>query len=263
MEQKYFKKLCDFIYEQSGISLTEKKEALVNTRISKRMRAHGIDNVKEYIDLITNDSSGNEIIQLLDVISTNVTHFFRENVHFEFLTEKMKEWLSEGNRRFRFWSAGCSSGEEPYSLAITLSEVIGENNIDTKILATDISTRILEKANNGVYESDKVANVPKLYKSRYFINNTNVFSVKDSIRSTIVFRRLNLSKVPFPMNGPMDVIFCRNVMIYFDNYIREKLIKEFYRLLKPGGYLFVGHSESLTGLLSGMKAVKPSIYIKE
>ncbi len=267
MDRKTFESFCDLIYTAAGISLNEKKEALVSSRIAKRMRALNITEHNEYLRYVNADSTGNEIVQMLDAISTNVTHFFREAHHFSRVTELMKEWLASGQRRFRFWSAGCSSGEEPYTLAVTLLEsTLGYTGVDIKILATDISTRILERAVQGEYEVRKMENVSSFIRDKYFAKegrgDNAYYTVKRNIRNMVLFRRLNLSVVPFPMKGPMDVIFCRNVMIYFDNEVREKLLREFYRLLKPKGYLMVGHAESLTGILSGLKVVEPSVYTR-
>jgi len=267
MDTAVFRKFSSFIYEKSGITLNDNKEALVSSRVAKRMRHLGISGHEEYLTYILNDETGEEIVHLLDVISTNVTHFFREEEHFRIVSDTMREWLDAGIRRFTFWSAACSSGEEPYSLAMVLREAIRGQNIDIRILATDISTRILEKSRGGVYDAKKMENVPALLRDRYFTKagrgDGAEYSVTAELASLITFKRLNLSVVPYPMKGPMDIVFCRNVMIYFDNRVRTQLLQEIYRLLKPGGLLFVGHAESLTGLLSGFKAVKPSVYIKK
>lgn len=266
MEQRIFERFRDIIYEKSGISLNEKKVALVSSRIAKRMRTLGFEEHRQYLEHVLADTSGEEIVQLLDVISTNVTHFFREAEHFDLVAQEVNACLSKGQRRFRFWSAGCSSGEEPYTLAMTLKEVCNGNSVDLKILATDISTRILSRCIQGRYEKRKLEQVPTLLRDKYFVKNGRgddaVFEVSASLKNMVVFKRLNLSVVPFPMHGPMDAIFCRNVMIYFDNDVRKRLLEEFYRLLKPGGYLYVGHAESLTGMLSGFRSVKPSVYVK-
>ncbi len=267
MEKTVFNKFRTIIYEKSVITLSENKEALVSARIAKRIRKLGLDSHRDYLQFVLGDKSGEEIVSLLDVISTNVTHFFRESHHFDILQEAMGTWMAKGQNRFRFWSAGCSSGEEPYTIAMTLQETANGRNPDMRILATDISTQILAKSIKGTYEKKKMENVTPKLRERYFEKNGREkdasYSVKHRLKSMIVFKRLNLSIVPFPMSGPMDVIFCRNVMIYFDNQVREKLLGEFYRLLKPGGYLMVGHAESLTGMLSGFKTVQPSVYIKD
>ena len=266
MDKKTFTTFVALIYEKSGITLNKNKEALVSSRVAKRMRQLGMSEHKQYLDYVLSDKKGDEIIHLLDVISTNVTHFFREDAHFTFVRDTMNKWLENGQRQFTFWSAGCSSGEEPYTLAMVLKEILQNGSAGVRILATDISTRILEKSKAGTYEAPKLEKVPAQLRDRYFskngYNSSAVYTAKDIIRSLITFKRLNLSEVPFPMKGPMDIIFCRNVMIYFDNKIRVNLLNEFHRLLKSGGYLLVGHAESLTGMLGGFKAVKPSIYVK-
>jgi chemotaxis protein methyltransferase CheR len=263
MKKETFSQFCSIIYERSGISLGDKKEALVAARVGKRTRQLGLDTVDEYLRYVQNDQDGDEIIQLLDAISTNVTYFFRESDHFDLISQSFREWLCQGKRTFRFWSAGCSSGEEPYSIAITLLETLRERYLpDIRILATDLSTKVLTAASAGIYDSNKVKNIPDILLGKYFNSINNEYRINDTVRSLITFSRLNLSVIPFPMSGPMDMILCRNVMIYFDQPFRKKLISEYHRLLRPGGYLLVGHSESLTGLVNGFKTIAPSIYIK-
>jgi chemotaxis protein methyltransferase CheR len=266
MDEKVFNKFRDIIYHTSGIHLNDKKEALVSARVAKRMRQLGMNDHGEYLRHVLDDKSGEEIVQLLDVISTNVTHFFREPEHFGILSREINKWYDSGQRRFRFWSAGCSSGEEPYTIAMTVMESLGSSDLDIKILATDISTRILRRCVEGVYGLKKMETVSPLIRDKYFDRNGRQddtrFEIKEKLRRMIVFKRLNLSAVPFPMQGPMDAVFCRNVMIYFDNEVRRKLLVEISRLLRPGGYLFVGHAESLTGMLSGFRVVQPSVYVK-
>jgi chemotaxis protein methyltransferase CheR len=267
MDVKTFNALRSIVYDKSGISINESKVALVAARIGKRLRELQLSSEKKYLDYILADGNEGEIVHFLDVISTNVTSFFREESHFDFLASALQAWIAAGQRRFRFWSAACSSGEEPYSLAMVVLDVLRESSADVKILATDISTRILEKSSAGVYSEEKVALIPARYHSRFLKKSIEsgapAYEVTGELKNIIVFQRINLSKPPFPMRGPMDAIFCRNVMIYFDNTVRKNLLQDLYRLLKPGGYLFVGHAESLTGLLSGFKAVKPSVYIKQ
>jgi chemotaxis protein methyltransferase CheR len=251
------------IYKRSGITLGDKKEALVAARVGKRTRQLGLDSVDEYLTYVNNDTSGDELIHLLDAISTNVTYFFREIEHFNLISRCFLDWYSHGKRQFRFWSAGCSSGEEPYSIAMTLLDALGEKIVpDIKILATDLSTKVLSIASNGIYDSKKVEELPTQQLMNYFEKHDSGLRIKDTVRSLITFCRLNLSTIPFPMSGPMDMILCRNVMIYFDQPFRKQLVNEYHRLLKTGGYLLVGHSESLTGITSGFKTVAPSIYMK-
>jgi chemotaxis protein methyltransferase CheR len=260
------KKFSEIVYNKAGIVLGEKKEALMQARIGKRMRKLGLTDFRQYLKMIEEDEDGDEIVQLLDVISTNVTNFFRENRHFELLKIILQRWVEQGLDKLRIWCAASSSGEEPYSIAITVKETLPYFK-DVKILATDISTKVLAKAKTGRYEERNMENVSKKILNNYFvrekIGNEIFYVAENELKRMITFARLNLIELPFPMKGPFDVIFCRNVMIYFDNPTRTKLLSECERLLKNGGYLMVGHAESLSGLLSNLKPVEPSVYIKE
>ena len=267
MDRRTFDRFRRLVYEKSGIALSPGKEALVSARVNRRLRALGIDNYEAYLRRVTHDHSGEEIVQLLDAISTNVTSFFREPAHFEFLVQAMAKWQAAGQRRFRVWSAACSTGEEPYSIAITMLEAAARSaDLDVKILATDISTRVLETCRQGSYQQERLDGVPPALRDHYFTQDRSQnplrYAVKNLLSRMIVFKRLNLSAPPFPMRGPLDVIFCRNVMIYFDKAVRVRLLQELWRLLKPGGYLLVGHAESLTAMMGDFKAVRPSIYVK-
>lgn len=266
MDRRTFNKLRELIYRESGIALAEKKEALVRARIGKRMRALGIREFRDYYSYIEKDTSGDEIVQLLDAISTNVTHFFREPRHFEVLTALLKKWQTEGRRSFRIWCAASSSGEEPYTIAITGCEALGPQ-ADLQILATDISTKALEKAKRAVYAQRDVKDISRLTLMRYFQRGVGraegLYRVKPHIRRMVRLGRLNLAHPPFHVSGPIDVVFCRNVMIYFDNVVRRRLLENMFDLLQPDGVLMVGHSESLTGIRSGFKSVEPAVYIKD
>lgn len=263
MDAKIFEAFCKIIYDKSGITLAAGKESLVGARIGKRMRVLGITNDREYLTIVQKDTTGEEIVQLLDVISTNVTSFFREPAHFDFMRERITEWQNGGQKRFRFWSAACSSGEEPYSMAMLITETLGANT-DMKILATDISTKILDKSTKGIYEAQKVEPIPRDLLTRYFAKvEGGKYQVKPNIRDLVMFKRMNLSTPPFPLKGPMDIVFCRNVMIYFDNAVRTRLVRDIARLLRPGGFLCIGHSESLTGLDVGLTTVSPAVYAKK
>lgn len=266
MDRVTFERLAEVIYHLSGISLGERKQALLAARLGKRMRAIGIDDYEDYLRLIEADESGEELRLLLDAVATNVTSFFREPAHFEFLRSATIDWLESGQRRFRFWSAACSTGEEPLSLAMTLAEARAGYDADVRILATDISGRALMRCRDGIYRAEKATSIPPDLALRWFdpfdCGGERMLRAKPALLSPISYHRLNLSTPPFPMNGPMDAIFLRNVMIYFDNDVRRRLLAEAFRLLKPGGFLFVGHAESLTGTLSSFRAVRPSIYMK-
>jgi chemotaxis protein methyltransferase CheR len=269
MDPKTFQAYRDLVYERSGINLVPGKESLVSARIGKRLRELGIADHDSYLQRVLDDATGQEITALLDLISTNVTSFYRESDHFELLEQAVSDRLRTGQTRLRVWSAACSSGEEPYCIAITLLETLRKRNlrgIDAQVLATDLSTRVLEAGRRGRYEPQKVEPVPKGVRQRYFarcrVGDHEGYEVVDGLKRMVAFRRLNLSQPPFPMRGPFDVVFCRNVMIYFDNQVRARLLREMERLLAPGGLLMVGHSESLTGHLCNLQAVRPSVYCK-
>jgi chemotaxis protein methyltransferase CheR len=269
MDAAVFAQFREIVYKSSGIALSEGKESLVSARVAKRMRSLGLASHEEYLKYLRNDKTQAELVQLLDVISTNVTSFFRESDHFDFLTQLVSGWLAGGQRRFRFWSAASSTGEEPYTLAMVINEALRGYEVDWKILATDISTRVLDACRQGVYRQASIKTIPERLVKQYFEarktgpDGEKEYAVKNELKSHISFQRLNLSTPPFPMNGPFDVVMCRNVMIYFDNHVRGNLLAEAYRLIKPGGFLMVGHAESLTGMMSRFKTVRPSIYSKD
>jgi chemotaxis protein methyltransferase CheR len=267
MDRQTFDKFREIVYANSGIALNDTKEAMVSARISKRMRMLGLTAHQEYLRFLLKDESGSEITQFLDVISTNVTSFFREPSHFDFLSTVLAKWIDKGKHRIRIWSAAASTGEEPYSIAMTLLDTCGQRNLDLRILATDISTRALAKAQAGIYHSMVADGIPESFKKRYFVREKQqsdiLYRAQDQLKKMIVFRRLNLSSPPFPMTGQLDMVFCRNVMIYFDNSVRCRLVKEIYRLLKPSGYLLTGHAEGLTSIQTELKCLEPSIYQKQ
>jgi chemotaxis protein methyltransferase CheR len=266
LDEKTFRRFAELIYREAGIYLAENKKALVSARLGKRMLALGLRSYNEYYEYVQNDRSLNEIGVLIDAISTNVTHFFRESDHFPLLAEIVQRWESEGQRRFRIWCAASSSGEEPYTIALTLAESMTQMR-DTKILATDISNTVLQIARQGAYSSKQLNAVPAHLIRKYFfpIESEGVphYQVIPQLREKLQFSWLNLSAPPFPMKGPLDVVFCRNVMIYFDNNVRQKLVDEICRLLKPGGYLMIGHAESLSGLAHDLRPVRPSVYCRK
>jgi chemotaxis protein methyltransferase CheR len=267
MDRTTFESLRTLVYTHSGIFLNDTKEAMVSSRISKRMRLLGIASHAEYLEYLVQDTSKEEIIHFVDVISTNVTSFFREPQHFTFLKESVAQWIGQGRRRYRIWSAASSTGEEPYSIAMTMYELVHNKNIDLKILATDISTKVLAAAQNGCYTEAAIKNISPSFKQQFFTKNCSdtgtLYAVTSTLRSMVVFRRMNLSQLPFPLRGNLDVVFCRNVMIYFDAETRTRLVNEIHRLLRPGGYLFTGHAESLASLRTNFKCLQPSIYQKQ
>lgn len=263
MDPSLFERFRTIAYEQAGIELRDGKESLVSARVAKRLRALGLENEAQYVARLEAGDDPEELVQFLDVISTNFTSFFREPEHFREVRSAVARWLSQGQKRFRFWSAASSSGEEPYTLAMTLADAFQGVNVDWRILATDISTRVLALAKAGRYTEQQVQTVPTELASRYLRSiGEGQVEVSRELAAKIVFARLNLSQPPFPMGGPLDVVLCRNVMIYFDTPVRQRLVSEIERLLRPGGLLMIGHSETLNGLRTGLSIVRPSVYRK-
>jgi chemotaxis protein methyltransferase CheR len=261
-----FEKISQMIYRLCGICLPPGKEGLVKTRLTKRLRALGLGGFTEYLEYVERDATRQELATMLDLLTTNKTSFFRERQHFDFLCQRVLPGLQATNRPVRFWSAGCSSGEEPYSLAILLHEHLPDvGRRDVRILATDISARMLTKAREAVYDEELVSDLPPPLLRKYFAGvrtqPTRAYQVSDKVRALVRFARLNLMEA-WPMKGPFDAIFCRNVMIYFDQPTRQRLVQRYYELLRTGGYLFVGHAESLTALAHDFSYVQPAVYVK-
>jgi chemotaxis protein methyltransferase CheR len=259
-----FKFLSQLAYEHSGIVLSESKRNLAYGRLSRRLRALKLDSFREYRDYLNNNA--NEIENFINSISTNHTKFFRENHHFEHFRANVV--LPMGRRpqsgKLRIWSAGCSSGEEPYTIAAVLARDIGDlGKHDIRMLATDIDTDILVKAARGEYAGNALEEIPENYR-KYFEEVENargqtMVAIPEELRKLIAFRQLNLLG-PWPFKGLFDVIFCRNVMIYFDGPTKENLVDRFTQQLKPGGWLYIGHSESLMGEHANLKLMGRTIY---
>jgi chemotaxis protein methyltransferase CheR len=262
------------IYKKSGIFLGDNKKELLKARLLKRMRLYRFTKFKDYYKFVVDDKTGKELVKMLDVISTNVTSFFREIQHFDFMGKSAFPDIFERKkraRRVRFWSAGCSSGEEVYSVLITLAEYMKSAKLplnlwDFEMLGSDISTRVLNFAKSACYEESKVKGVPPLLLSEYFkkkeISGEHFFEVNDFLKRMAFFHRVNLMSDSFPFQGPFDIILCRNVMIYFDVETQMKLMDKFCRYLDDDGYLIIGHSETLLGLRSNLKSVCPAVFKK-
>jgi chemotaxis protein methyltransferase CheR len=269
-----YRAITEFVHKTAGINLLEGKKELVRTRLGKRMRQLRMTDFNTYFKHVMNDNTGEEIIFLLDALATNLTSFFREDQHFTFMSNTMLPALearcrAKGSHRLRIWSAACSSGEEPYTIAMVILEKSPYFGLggDCKILGTDISTKVLGIAQKGLYGPERMKTVPPMFLSKYFQKThgekgSTMFQVSSQLRSLIAFRRLNLMD-PLPFRNPLDLIFCRNVMIHFDKPTIDRLVNKYYQILTPGGYLFIGHSESLSGLTHNFKYVKPCIYQKE
>ncbi len=257
------------IYAKSGINLGDGKMQLVRARLGKRVRSGGFRSFREYYRHIENDAGGEELAYLLDAISTNTTHLFREIRHFNLLRETVQRWIREkawvasAGGVLRIWCAASSSGEEPHSIAMTVHDALGDRPpVTCRILATDISSRMLERARRGVYEPHRLGTVPPQYRSRYFVRapDGSGLQVAPEIADMIRFARFNLMTPTFPFRHGFHVIFCRNVMIYFDRPTQQTLIEKLSGQLRPGGLLMIGHSESLSGVRHPLEYVEPTVY---
>ena len=266
-----FKKLSEFIYIEYGIRMPPVKKIMLQSRLQKRLRDLSITSFKEYVNYVfSKEGQDNEVIHMIDVVSTNKTDFFREPIHFEFLANNIVPGFidsSLGRRPMKIWSAGCSSGEEPYTIAIILSECKEKyHTFDFSIFGTDISTRILNSAHDAIYKENRVDEIPLTYKRKYFLKSkdrTNpTVRIISELRNKTSFASLNFMDNSYKINDNFDVIFCRNVLIYFDREAQEKVINKLCTKLQPGGYFFLGHSESITSMKVPLKQIKPTIFIK-
>lgn len=263
-----FDRLSNFVFQQSGIKMPPIKKIMLQSRLQKRLRELKILSFKKYADFVFSDEGQkNEIVHMLDAVSTNKTDFYREPVHFDFLRDKILPDFMEKERinTLKVWSAGCSSGEEPYTIAITLNEFKGEYpGFDYDILGTDISTKILQQANTAIYKEDRVNVVPLNIKKKYFLRSKNkenkTVRVVKLLRDKIRYQRLNFMDTSYNVADIFDVIFCRNVLIYFNRETQEQVLNRLCQKLKSGGYLFIGHSESILGMNLPLKQIKPTIY---
>jgi len=264
LSEKQLIRICEIVYQSCRIHLKKGKEALARARLMKRLRVKQVASVDDYLDYIESEEGSHELTLFIDVMTTNKTSFFREAEHFNYLRDHILPELK--SHRLRFWSAACSSGEEPYTLAMWLKEHMqGIDSKDLLILATDISRRMLDKARMAIYPNETLRNLPSTQFYKYFkkLNGQHPgsFQVVDDVRMLIRFSWLNLLE-SWPMKGPFNVIFCRNVMIYFDRQTQQELINRFWELLEPGGYLFVGHSEGLSAIKHQFRYMRPATYRK-
>jgi chemotaxis protein methyltransferase CheR len=258
------------VYEHSRIDLGTEKKEMVGQRLRRRLKATGLDNYQDYCDHLKSPGGQEELTDLIDAISTNVTSFFREESHFDFLASTvLPQWVAQPDRRpgdvFRAWSAACSSGEEPYSIAIVLEDFFSRHPpYRGQVIASDISTRMLQRAQEGIYRLEQVKLPEVEWLKRYFLKGVGAYQgccrVKAELKKLVAFHHANLLQPDFPAAGPVEVIFCRNVMIYFDQKTQEELVDLLTSRLVPGGYLLVGHSESLIGLPHPFSSVCASVY---
>jgi len=264
-----FNRLSAFIYKEAGIKMPPVKKVMLQSRLQKRLRQLNITSFKDYVDYVFGPKGGdNEIIHMLDVVSTNKTDFFREPGHFDFLREVVLPEFAEQfhfQKQIKIWSAGSSSGEEAYTIAMVIKEFAEKHsNVDFSILGTDISTDILQKAVNAVYKEERVEAIPANIKRKFFLKSkdrTNpTVRVVSELRKKVNFRRLNFMHDVYDVPDHFDIVFCRNVLIYFDRQTQERVINKLCTKLKVGGYFFLGHSESIMNMNVPLEQIKPTIF---
>jgi len=267
-----FKQFSELVYAKTGIYLKPGKKELLNARLGKRLRACGLSSFRDYYDLVMRDTSGEELINLINSVSINFTSFFREQPHFDFLANTiLPELLNKapaGPRELTIWSAACSSGEEPYTIAMVMEEYLAAHpcpGLSYRVLATDISTKVLAMAQQGVYPEDRLAKVPAPILKKYFQkgvrNAAGYVKVNKALRQRLTLQRFNLMD-EFPWRESIDIIFCRNVMIYFNTETQQALVNKFHGSLVKGGYFFIGHSESISRLKHRFSQVAATFYRK-
>lgn len=273
LSKRQFAEIAAIARERWGLDLTDKKQALVQNRLTKMLaRSQSYESIEQYLDHLRTNGTEEDMLVFFDMLSTNTTSFFREKEHFDHLAEYFYPGLESAprGRRVRIWSAACSNGSEPYTIGIHARECLpGLDNLDFKILATDLSNKALDAARNAVYPEKALDHLSRQIRATYFEpramtrgdKSEAFFQVHHSVRSLVSVHQLNLMD-PWPMKGPFDVIFLRNVMIYFDKTTREQLVQRMRGLLRAGGLLVIGSAETLSGLDVGLRMVRPAIYVK-
>ena len=267
MTDEEFKKFSSFITKNFGIKLPEAKKVMLQSRLQKRLRKLNITSFEKYFEYLFSKGNEQEIINMIDVVSTNKTDFFREPQHFTFLNDEILPELIHKRDLIKVWSAGCSSGEEPYTLAILLSEFLQNyKNLTYSIFASDISLDILQKAANAIYKEEKVAEMPIELKKKYLLKSKDrtkpTIRIIPELRTKVKFNRINLMDENYNIDTIFDIIFCCNVLIYFDRTNQENIINKLCKNLVVGGYFFIGHSESLLRMDLPLRQIKPTIFQK-
>lgn len=269
LSDKEFQTIARYIESTVGIKMPDTKRIMMQSRLMRRLRVLKMNSFSEYIDYVFNSKNSDELVLMIDVLTTNKTEFFRENEHFEYLTNKILPEFAETKNTIKIWSAGCSSGEEPYTISMVISEFMKSNPgkiVNFKVTGTDISTNVLDKAYNAVYDLDLVEQLPMHLKKSYFLKCTNremnCARIKPELRKHVSFKRLNFMDADFRMPEVYDIIFCRNVLIYFDKATQEKVIMKFMKYLQPEGYLFLGHSETIFSMDLPLRTCIPTVYKK-
>lgn len=259
-----FVKLTDFIINNYGINLKAKR-VLIEGRLSTMLASEGYASFTDYVNHIVDTKNPQDIEKMLNKLTTNHTFFMREEGHFQFFSDTILPWVEEKSKAkqcINIWSAGCSSGEEPYTLSIIMKEYFKGKQWDTRLLATDISQKALTKATSGIYTNDALKALPAPWKNKYFTKHGDDCKVTPDLRKNVIFKTFNLME-PIKFKVKFDVIFCRNVMIYFDKETKAALINRFYDALNPGGYLLIGHSETVDREESAFQYIMPATYRKK
>ena len=269
LNNRNFEALARYIYDYSGIKMPSSKMTMLEGRLRRRLRATGISSFNDYCDyLFKHDGIETESIYLIDAVTTNKTDFFREPKHFEYMEQvALPELVSAGHKRIRLWSSACSTGAEPYTMAMIMQEFVdGQSGIDYRILATDLSTEVLQAARRGVYARDMIVPVGSEMRRKYVMmardTTRSDVRIHPRLRSMVGFARLNLMDNAYKVGDPMHLIFCRNVLIYFDKPTQAKVLSRLCDCLLPGGYLFVGHSETVTGISLPVRQVANTVFKK-
>lgn len=273
LSDREFHRFSAFIYDHAGIKMPPAKKTMLEARLQKRLKANSIATFEEYSDFVFSpEGRSTELIHLIDVVTTNKTDFFREPAHFEFMVKTALPDILQAHGDLsrdpvRIWSAGCSTGEEPYTLAMVLAEfAVGNPGFRVAITASDICTRVLQTAKTAIYPEERTDPIPLNLKKKYLMRSREkskgLVRITPELRSLVSFRRINFMDDDLGIAEKMDIIFCRNVVIYFDKPTQQTLMRKFYKQLKPGGYLFIGHSETLSGLDVDFKAVASTVYRK-
>lgn len=270
LSRQEFDKIAEIVYGNCGINLEFCKKTMVESRLNRRLRALNIPDFSNYLRLVTSkEGIETELVNMIDVVTTNKTDFFREKHHFDFLTESLLPdfFESNPNQTLKVWSSACSSGEEPYTLAMVLQEFAKQHRgFSYEILASDISTQILQKAIQAIYSADRAIDIPSHYRTKYLLKSKDQDSPKirivSELRSKVRFEQINLIDGELKVDQLQDIIFCRNVLIYFDRETQFKVVKNLLRNLRQGGLLFIGHSESLHFFDLPIKQIKPTIFVK-
>ena len=267
LNEQEFRQIRTYLKENYGIAMGEEKRTLVYSRLRPLLKQKGFTDFAEYLKYLNSDRTGEAASVFINKLTTNHTYFMREPEHFDYLKDKALPWVEKqfgGAKDLRLWCAACSSGEEAYTLQMIVQEYFeGKQGWNLEILATDISEKVLQQASQGIYSNESLKVMPQEWLGKYFRKyDSDNMVAKDEIKKLITYRKFNLNEVKLPFKKPFHIIFCRNVMIYFDNPTREALVNRFYDVLEKGGYFFIGHSESLSNLQNKFEYVRPAVYRK-